>query len=58
MIKDLKFHKNIRHCIFVLLALEEAAAHIEYLYQRGELVASNVETLLDPAQPVVEYVVA
>ena len=42
----------------VLLALEEAAAHVEYLYQRGELVASNVETLRDPAEPVVEYVVA
>ncbi len=40
----------------VLLALEEAAAHVEYLYQRGELVASNVETLRDPAQPVIEYV--
>jgi glyoxylase-like metal-dependent hydrolase (beta-lactamase superfamily II) len=42
----------------VLLALEEAAAHVEYLYQRGELVAANVETLRDPLEPVVEYVVA
>ena len=42
----------------VLLALEEAAAHVEYLYQRGELVASNVETLRDPDQPVIEYVTA
>ena len=42
----------------VLLALEEAAAHVEYLYQRGELVASNVETLRDPGQPVIEYVTA
>ena len=42
----------------VLLALEEAAAHVEYLYQRGELVASNVETLRDSDQPVVEYITA
>ncbi len=42
----------------ILLALEEAGAHVEYLYQRGELVASNVETLRDTEDPVIEYVVA
>ena len=40
----------------VLLALEEAGAHIEYLYQRGELVAANLDAIAGQRHPVVEYV--
>lgn len=40
----------------VLLALEEAGAHVEYLYQRGELVAENVSELESEEDPVVRYV--
>ncbi len=39
----------------VLLALEETGAHVEYLYQRGELAAANVEELQTAPQPVVRY---
>jgi glyoxylase-like metal-dependent hydrolase (beta-lactamase superfamily II) len=39
----------------VLLALEEAGAHVEYLYQRGELVAANFDELEHSKQPVVKY---
>lgn len=40
----------------VLLALEEAGAHVEYLYQRGELVAANLEEIERQSHPVVKYV--
>jgi glyoxylase-like metal-dependent hydrolase (beta-lactamase superfamily II) len=39
----------------VLLALEEAGAHVEYLYQRGELVAANLEVIEKTSRPVVTY---
>jgi glyoxylase-like metal-dependent hydrolase (beta-lactamase superfamily II) len=39
----------------VLLALEEAGAHVEYLYQRGELVAANLEEIEKTSHPVVQY---
>lgn len=39
----------------VLLALEEAGAHVEYLYQRGELVAANWDELEKSRRPVVRY---
>lgn len=39
----------------VLLALEEAGAHVEYLYQRGELVAANLDELESTSHPVVLY---
>lgn len=39
----------------VLLALEETGAHVEYLYQRGELVAANLEEIEKTSHPVVEY---
>ena len=39
----------------VLLALEEAGAHVEYLYQRGELVAANLDEIENTSHPVVEY---
>ena len=39
----------------VILALEEAGAHVEYLYNRGELVAANVDELRSQDEPVVRY---
>ncbi|MEW5985168.1 MAG: MBL fold metallo-hydrolase [Chloroflexota bacterium] len=39
----------------VLLGLEEAGAHIEYLYERGELVAANVEEIEQKRNPVILY---
>jgi glyoxylase-like metal-dependent hydrolase (beta-lactamase superfamily II) len=39
----------------VLLALEETGAHVEYLYQRGELVAANLEEIEKTSHPVVQY---
>lgn len=40
----------------VLLALEEAGAHVEYLYQRGELVAANLDEIEKTSHPIVQYV--
>lgn len=40
----------------VLLALEETGAHVEYLYQRGELVAANIDEIEKTSHPVVQYV--
>lgn len=40
----------------VLLAIEETGAHVEHLYQTGDLVAGNVEELRDQEEPVIEYV--
>jgi glyoxylase-like metal-dependent hydrolase (beta-lactamase superfamily II) len=39
----------------ILLALEEAGAHVEYLYQLGELVAVNVDEIESSTQPVILY---
>lgn len=39
----------------VLLALEEAGAHVEYLYQRGELIAANLDEIESRSHPVVKY---
>ena len=39
----------------VLLALEETGAHVEYLYQRGELLASNLEEIEKERDPVIRY---
>ena len=39
----------------VLLALEEAGAHVEYLYQRGELVAANLDEIENKPRPVIRY---
>jgi glyoxylase-like metal-dependent hydrolase (beta-lactamase superfamily II) len=39
----------------ILLALEEAGAHVEYLYQLGELVAVNVAEIESSPQPVILY---
>ncbi len=38
----------------VLLAILEAGAMVEYLYQRGELVAANVEAI-ESGEPVIRY---
>lgn len=40
----------------ILLALEETGAHVEYLYQRGELVAANLDEIEKTSHPVVRYV--
>lgn len=39
----------------VLLALEEAGAHVEYLYQRGELAASNLDEIEREERSVIAY---
>lgn len=39
----------------VLLALEETGAHVEYLYQRGELAATNLEEIASNRRPVILY---
>lgn len=40
----------------VLLALEETGAHVEYLHQRGELVAANLDEIEKTSHPVVQYI--
>ena len=39
----------------VLLALEETGAHVEYLYQRGELLAANLEEIERQRNAVIRY---
>ena len=39
----------------VLLALEETGAHVEYLYQRGELQAVNLDEIENSPDPVFVY---
>jgi glyoxylase-like metal-dependent hydrolase (beta-lactamase superfamily II) len=50
--RDLFGHVDSYH---VLLALEEAGAHVEYLHQRGELVAANLDEIEQTSHPVVRY---
>ncbi|MBI4609621.1 MAG: MBL fold metallo-hydrolase [Candidatus Rokubacteria bacterium] len=38
-----------------ILALEEAGAHVEYLFQRGELRIANLEAVSREANPVIYY---
>lgn len=38
-----------------LLALEEAGAHVEYLFQRGELAIANLNQVASEANPVISY---
>jgi len=38
-----------------LLALEEAGAHVEYLFQRGELGIANLDEVSRQANPVIQY---
>jgi hypothetical protein len=38
-----------------LLALEEAGAHVEYLFQRGELGIANLTEVSEQANPVIQY---
>lgn len=40
----------------ILLALEETGAHVEYLHQRGELVAANLDEIERTSHPVVRYI--
>lgn len=39
----------------LLLALEEAAAHVEYLYEHGELAVSNIDELEGQSNPPLRY---
>jgi hypothetical protein len=39
------------HGYNALLALEEAGAHVEYLYQRGQLGIDNLDELESNAEP-------
>ena len=39
-----------------LLGLEEAGAHVEYLYQRAELGVANLEQVQREAEPAIQYV--
>ena len=39
----------------VLLALEETGAHVEYLYQRGELQAVNLDEIENSPKPIFLY---
>ena len=41
----------------VLLALEEVGAHVEYLYQHGELAVSNLDEVEREENPALRYVV-
>jgi glyoxylase-like metal-dependent hydrolase (beta-lactamase superfamily II) len=42
----------------VLLALEEVAAHVEYLYQHGKLTIANLDEYRREENPPIRYVVA
>lgn len=44
------------HSYHVLLALEETGAHVEYLYQRGELLVANLQEIEQERNPVLKYV--
>lgn len=44
-----------RQSYHILLALEEAGAHAEYLYQRGALVAANVDEIAKTTHPIIKY---
>jgi len=35
--------------------LEETGAHLEYLYQRGEVVATNLDEIEHQPEPVIMY---
>ncbi|HVS12866.1 MAG TPA: MBL fold metallo-hydrolase [Thermoanaerobaculia bacterium] len=43
------------HGYNVLLAIEEAGAHVEYLYHLGELVAANLDEIQDERDPILRY---
>jgi glyoxylase-like metal-dependent hydrolase (beta-lactamase superfamily II) len=42
----------------ILLALEEVAAHVEYLYQHGKLTIANLDDYQREENPAISYVVA
>ena len=44
-----------RESYHVLLAILEAGAHVEYLYERGQLRVENHETIEHAANPVLQY---
>ncbi len=44
-----------RKSYHILLALIESGAHVEYLYQRGELCASNLREIEESPNPILKY---
>jgi hypothetical protein len=42
----------------ILLALEEVGAHVEYLYEHGQLSVTNLEQLDQQNEPAVRYRIA
>jgi hypothetical protein len=42
----------------VLLAIEEVAAHVEYLYQHNRLAIANLDEYQREDNPAIRYVVA
>lgn len=62
LLKEPKTIQEVSHSLFgdvsgynVLLALEEAGAHVEYLYQRGVLAIENLSELESSAGPLPVY---
>lgn len=51
--RDIFGHVDSYH---VLLALEETGAHVEYLHQRGELMAANLDEIERTSHPIVQYI--
>lgn len=47
-----------RHGYDVLLALEEVGAHVEYLYERGQLAVSNLDQVEKEDNPALLYALA
>lgn len=44
-----------RESFHIYLALIETGAHVEYLYQRGELCAVNLQEIEEETHPVIQY---
>jgi hypothetical protein len=44
-----------RHSYDVLLALEEVGAHVEYLYQHGQLAICNLDEVEREDNPALQY---
>ncbi len=47
-----------KHNYEILLALEEVGAHVEYLYQHGQLSIANLDEVEQEDNPALQYVIA
>ena len=47
--------RDVEATVAQIQRLQEAGAHVEYLYNRGELVADNVDDLRNNDDPVIRY---